>query len=1205
MGRRRRGIAAAVARRVQLPTLVGCFATLALAWAPAASAWAPGPERYGEAVTYDVPITMRDGVVLRADIYRPANPDGTPAKGPFPVLLSETPYGKEAVAAGLDIVAGHRPYLVKRGYIQALVDVRGQGGSQGSFQLFGPDEQADSREVVAWASKLPDSTGVVGMTGESYLGIVQLFAAAAVGPGSPLKAIFPIVTAADPYRDLLTSGGLLNIESSIPLAAVYGALPIASPLFQSAINPAGSANVPTLLPGRAQDVLQGFSVPTVADVLASGDRAYDSAFWGDHRKPVDVVEQVAANGIPAYLVGGFYDVFQRGTPLLYSGLQNAWAGRPAGAPMLPDQKVSGRYQLLLKPQYHTTIDAGEPNLDEIQLAWFDRWLKNERTGIEDTATPLHIAQGDGTRREAARYPLDQAPPRTFFLEAGGVLAGERPTGAGADRVVFTGASLPCDRSTEQWSLGALELALQPFGLGDPCAGEDLVPASAGPGQLAYTTGPLAQDTVLAGPSAVTLHATATTTDSEWVAKLSDVAPDGTSVDLTQGALLGSHRALVEARTWRAPDGLPILPYHPHSAAAQTPVTPGALTRYDVELRPMFATLRAGHRLRLTLLTAQTPHLLALPRDLLNLAGGVYDVQRSAVASSSLQVPLLVLPTAGGAAARPAPARSWYVQAGAADSGTGTKARPFAALERVEAASRPGDRIVVLPASSAAGALGGGIRLKARQRLIGAGPSVVRGGVRDSAPRLTNTDAARLDGDVVRLASGTTVANLVITGALRGAIYGRDITRATIVGNDIADHNTSCTRGFHIPPFAVPTTAPGVGIPISNGLINGWAAIMVDAYHRAGRVTITRNRVHDAQCGDGIDVRVAGDARVRARIDGNDVRELREGADHDSVLAIGLQTRERGRLVARLDGNRQSGLGNDEDSGYGPGGADSEGVFVNVVDASSLRAVISRNTYTHTPGRGGFSANGLEFVSMGSGGRALVHVRDSTFTGTPGDVIEQLALGTKARLRMRLDRVVASGSTGFGGSGYGDTLVIPGNNADCVIGASGGAGNTVDLVIRDSTLTDCANNGLTFGSAVANGSGPTTELRLDVADSRITGNRGGNLRIANVAEIDRLVAKVQRTNLSDSHGTASTPANLTVEDVGSTGSAVIDLGGGPLGSAGGNCLAGGNLAAALVGYDVAAQRNWWGTPGGPGAGRTATAGGALDAGAPLAVAPSGC
>jgi hypothetical protein len=209
------------------------------------------------------------------------------------------------------------------------------------------------------------------------------------------------------------------------------------------------------------------------------------------------------------------------------------------------------------------------------------------------------------------------------------------------------------------------------------------------------------------------------------------------------------------------------------------------------------------------------------------------------------------------------------------------------------------------------------------------------------------------------------------------------------------------------------------------------------------------------------------------------------------------------------------------------------------------------------------------------------------------------------MHLRLDRVTATASTGFSGSGFGDTVVIPGNNADCLIGASGGAGNRVILDVRRSTLTDCANNGLTFGSSVANGQGETALLQLTVADSVITGNRGGNLRVANISALSRLLVKVERTDLGDSHGSTSTPANVTAQDLATTADATIDLGGGALGSAGGNCLDGGTLSAALIGYDVSARNAWWGDAAGPGLGRTVAVGGTLDAGAPLAAKPSSC
>ncbi len=525
-------------------------------------------------------------------------------------------------------------------------------------------------------------------------------------------------------------------------------------------------------------------------------------------------------------------------------------------------------------------------------------------------------------------------------------------------------------------------------------------------------------------------------------------------------------------------------------------------------------------------------------------------------------------------------RTWYVQAGA--DGDGSRKSPFGGLATAEVASRRGDRIVVRRSSQV---LEGGIELKRGQKLIGR-----------KKPRITD-----LDGDAVVLASRTKVRGLRIVAAARGGIYGENVSRVVIKRNDISGHNTSCAEGFHIPPFNVPTTLPDIGIPIGEGLKNGWAGIMVDATNGSRRVVIRKNRVHDSECGDGIDVRAFEGARMRARIANNEVSDLRQGTNLESVLAIGLQARDGARLRARVAGNRQSGLGNDEDAGVGPEGADSEGVFVNPVGPSRIRAVVTRNTYTHTAGRGGFSANGLEFVTMGDGAYGKVIVRKSNFSETPGDVIEQLALSTNSTLRLVLEDVVATGATGAAGSGFGNTFIIPGNNGDCLLSASGGAGNVVTLDARDVTLTNCANNGLTFGSSVANGSGPTRKLRMTLEDSTVTGNQGNNMRIGNVSALDNLQVLVEDTDLSDAEGLASiTPANASFEDLGSTAAEAIDLGGGSLGSAGRNCLDGGILGAALVNYDVSAGSNFWGP-----AVLALPIGGTLDSDPTLAQAPDHC
>lgn len=251
----------------------------------------------------------------------------------------------------------------------------------------------------------------------------------------------------------------------------------------------------------------------------------------------------------------------------------------------------------------------------------------------------------------ARYPVNGAEPTTYYLDGGpsgsgapsqndGKLTTTPPTSpTGADRVLWSGATSPCSRGTEQWGAGGLQLVLDTGMLPpDPCAQNDLT-MQTGPGALTYTTTPFTQATTLAGPIDATIYASATSTDSEWVATLEDVAPDGTSFPLTSGALLGSFRQLDASNTWLAPDGRPLLPYHPYTQASQTPVLPGIVTRYDVEVFPTFAQLAPGHRLRLTLNTSDTPHLLPIPAQVAKLTGGVYEVQHNTAAASFLEVPI--------------------------------------------------------------------------------------------------------------------------------------------------------------------------------------------------------------------------------------------------------------------------------------------------------------------------------------------------------------------------------------------------------------------------------------------------------------------------------------------------------------------------------------------------------------------------------------
>ncbi|HEX7355828.1 MAG TPA: CocE/NonD family hydrolase [Mycobacteriales bacterium] len=621
-----------------------------------AAPWHPEAATYGVGEVANLGVTMSDGTVLRVDEYYPTTASGAPAPGPFPVLLTQVPYGKDGLADPVEGNSYENPYFVQRGYLEVVADVRGTGDSQGQFGLFDPVQATDGATLVDWCAHLPRSNGNVGLFGGSYFGINQFLTAAAVGPHSHLKAIFPEVAGKDVYRDTAFFGGAFDAE--------FGAIFLGGTAEDNLVQPPQeTAKASSPDPGDTAGVelqhaggVAAFQGAMAANLATGGDETYDGAYWLA-RSPQTMLQRIVDNHIPAFMVGGWYDLFQRGEPLNYSGLQNAYDGRPVTAPMLPDQKVTGRYQLIMEPRYHLTCcvpPSAAIDDNAVQLAWFDQFLRGENTGITDTTHPLHVYElGGGGYVDARTYPFAEATPTTLYLGAGpsgstapstndGTLGASRPTNAtGADTVLFTGASEPCDRQTEQWAAGTPDVGLQAAGLGDdPCASNDIL-KQAGPGSLTYTTAPFARDEVVAGPVDVTVYATSTAPDTYLEATLEDV-PAGkaaTSTPLTAGALLGSLRAVDRARSWYAPSGAPVLPYHPYTQSSQTPVPVGAVTRFDIEVFPTFAEIHAGDRLRLTITTSDSPHVLFTPAQLAHLAGGVYGVQRNAAASSFVEVPL--------------------------------------------------------------------------------------------------------------------------------------------------------------------------------------------------------------------------------------------------------------------------------------------------------------------------------------------------------------------------------------------------------------------------------------------------------------------------------------------------------------------------------------------------------------------------------------
>jgi putative CocE/NonD family hydrolase len=588
-----------VSRSILCILVALCLLTTAPAAASVAG-WTPydRPATNGVVVDKDVPITMRDGVILSADVYRPDKP------GRYPVLITQTPYNKEGPLGAAN------QYLVQRGYVHIVVDVRGTGSSQGSWDSFGPAEQADGPEVVAWSRTQPWSNGIVGLWGASYMAITQLTTAARRPPG--LKAIFPIVPMSDSYRDITFSGGQTNI-SFIPLwLGLVTGTSLVPPQYALSGSPQDLVRGITTLAQHATNV-GSFQLNTVANATAGGDVAYDGAYWKT-RSPIELLDRI---DVPAFVVGGLHDLFQRGEPMVYERLR---------------AHVDAR--LLMGPWTHLTFGDGlprdgVPTLDQVALRWFDHYLKGADTRIGDIPPVTQYAYGDEKYETQPDWPDPHLTPTRRYLRAGAKLAEEAPRGdEPAETFVQHPVSGVCTQSTSQWTAGATE----PI----PCTTDDRANEPLG---VTYTTPPMTADLKLAGPVLADLWVSTTASDAVVNARVTDVAPDGTSTELSGGWLAASFRKLDASRS-RVVKGRLLQPFHPFTRASVLPVVAGEPMELAVEVFPLNATIKKGHSLRLAVGPSDFPHSAPPLPQQANLAGGVVSLLHDARHASYVELPTL-------------------------------------------------------------------------------------------------------------------------------------------------------------------------------------------------------------------------------------------------------------------------------------------------------------------------------------------------------------------------------------------------------------------------------------------------------------------------------------------------------------------------------------------------------------------------------------
>jgi len=501
----------------------------------------------GVIVDRNVAIRMRDGISIRADVYRPDEP------GRYPALYAVSPYQKDlaglpAYPAFLWRETGPIEWYVQQGYVYVLADARGTGASdQGVWEYFGPEEQTDLYDAIEWIAGQDWCTGKVGMIGQSYFGMAQWSAAIQAPPS--LTCIAPYDAKVDHYRDGQFHGGIPAF--GLPIIWSFGVR------YNHLNGPPGPESAARLKTDLVQAML---AHPTDDEFWR-----LRSPYWG-----------LAGSTVPTFSIGswGKNALHLRGNLIGYeltSGPKKLLveeAGQPVRLGAVRAQQDFER------PDFH----------EKVLLPWYDYWLKGHDTGVMDGPTVTTFVSGIAEYVAWSEWPPEEIEYSNLYLRRGpsgavvslndGSLSQEPPRGGEGG----TTYSYP----RQEWHLGPVEF--KPDGSSDPTSQV-----------LTWTTEPLEQDVMIAGPIAVVLYASSDQLDTDFFVKLWDQVPSGTGqnhrdVLLARGWLRASHRELDESRSKIG------RPFHPHRDPK--PIEPGKVYRFDIEVWPIAHVFVTGNRIRL-------------------------------------------------------------------------------------------------------------------------------------------------------------------------------------------------------------------------------------------------------------------------------------------------------------------------------------------------------------------------------------------------------------------------------------------------------------------------------------------------------------------------------------------------------------------------------------------------------------------------------
>lgn len=505
----------------------------------------------------DVKVTMRDGVRLSTNIYRPD------AEGAFPVLLVRTPYGNG--------VAGEksRHYWAARGYVLIMQDTRGRYESEGVFYpaIY---EAADGLDTQKWISEQPWCNGKIGTWGGSYVGMTQWMPAL---EGSPyLNALFTTVPFTEIYTVVFQNGALrrrLFSEWYSMMTAPYG-------IDEDAYKKNDIDRMDRTLPVVEQDKEAGWRMPYFRDVVGHPER---DLFW----KPVEFEGKYKNIHAPVYILAGWFDLFTGQNLKNFVELQKSAAGT----------NLKGTHRIIVGPWGHgVSADGKVGDMDfgkestfdatQMMLRWFDYHLKGIDTGVKNEPPVKIFVMGDNVWRNENEWPLARAKTTRYYFHSGG-----KANTKGGDG--FLSLKTPAEELPDTFLYNPDDpVPSQPDGTtfsdfrNYPVDHSNLEDRK---DILVFSTPFLTEETEVTGPVSVVLYASSTAKNTDFTAKLLDVYPDGKAIYLCDGIIRTSFR---------------------NGPVNTTNIEPGKVYAYTIDCWATSNVFKKGHRIRVEISSSNFP-----------------------------------------------------------------------------------------------------------------------------------------------------------------------------------------------------------------------------------------------------------------------------------------------------------------------------------------------------------------------------------------------------------------------------------------------------------------------------------------------------------------------------------------------------------------------------------------------------------------------